>query len=76
MSQIFADDYSYSFSWETGKMINGLYDIIQSQYKHWLIWGGRSVAHSLVQLFLYLGKDIFNFFNAFIFILDLSGRET
>ena len=73
------DDYVYSYVFNEHSFlkslpfdtqrIKGLKDIFLSQYNHYFSWGGRLVAHSIAQLFLWIGKEIFNVFNAFIFIL-------
>lgn len=65
------DDYDYSFSWSTGKPLGGLADIISSQAAHYQMWGGRSVTHFLAQLFLYLGKPVFNVANTIMYLLLL-----
>jgi len=65
------DDYDYSFSWSTGGRLAGVGDILASQAAHYRLWGGRSVTHFLAQLFLYLGKPVFNCFNAAMYGLLL-----
>lgn len=65
---LFADDYSYSFSFANKEFINSISDIITSQIEHYQVMNGRSITHSLGQLFLYLGKPIFNIINSFAFI--------
>lgn len=65
------DDYDYSFSWATGGRIAGVTDILASQRAHYAMWGGRSVTHFLAQLFLYLGKPVFNAANALAYVLLL-----
>lgn len=65
------DDYDYSFSWATGERLAGISDIIASQAAHYQLWGGRSVTHFLAQLFLYLGKPVFNVCNAVMYCLLL-----
>lgn len=65
------DDYDYSFSWATGERLAGVGDIFASQWAHYAIWGGRSVTHFLAQLFLYLGKPVFNIANALMYVLLL-----
>jgi len=65
------DDYDYSFSWSTGKRLEGIADIVRSQTAHYLMWGGRSVTHFLAQLFLYWGKPIFNLANTVMYLLLL-----
>lgn len=68
LSPLFADDYFYYYHWGNGEAISGFPDILTSQYHHYLTWGGRSIAHTFVQGFLYLGKVSFPFINAFIFV--------
>lgn len=65
------DDYDYSFSWSTGELLSGVSDILASQAVHYRIWGGRSVVHFLAQLFLYIGKPVFNAANALMYLLLL-----
>jgi len=65
------DDYDYSFSWNTGERLAGIGDIFASQRVHYSLWGGRSVTHFLAQLFLYLGKPVFNVANAAMYCLLL-----
>ena len=65
------DDYDYSFSWSTGQPISGVSDIIASQAAHYRLWGGRSVVHTLTQLFLWLGKPVFNVCNTLAYLLLL-----
>ncbi len=65
---LFADDYSYSFSFANKEWINSISDIVRSQIEHYKIMNGRSITHLLGQLFLYLGKPIFNIINSFAFI--------
>lgn len=72
----FGDDYLYSFIWQGKPMsepisedavrVASFYDIFVSQWSHYYTWGGRTVAHILAQFFLWMGKGVFNFFNAFI----------
>ncbi len=72
----FGDDYLYSFIWQGKPMfvplseyavrVSSWQDLFVSQWSHYLTWSGRVVAHVLIQFFLWIGKDIFNFFNAFI----------
>ncbi|MBR3796961.1 MAG: hypothetical protein IKK34_13180 [Clostridia bacterium] len=65
------DDYDYSFSWSTGERLSGLADILASQAVHYRQWGGRSVVHFFAQLFLYLGKPVFNAANTLMYQLLL-----
>lgn len=75
----FGDDYIYAFVWQGNPMsvpltedavrIDSLKDIFVSQWLHYFTWGGRTVAHVLVQFFLWSGKNLFNILNAFIGVL-------
>ena len=70
----FGDDYLYAFIWEGNPMfvplsenavrVSSLSDLAKSQWLLYLTWGGRVVGQTLTQLFVWLGKDIFNIFNA------------
>lgn len=62
------DDYDYSISWATGKPVSGLADVIASQAAHYRLWGGRSVVHALAQMFLYMGKGVFNIANTVMYL--------
>lgn len=71
----FGDDYVYSFIWQGHSLylpltddasrISSWHDLFISQLSHYLTWSGRTVNHTLAQFFLWAGKDVFNFFNAF-----------
>ena len=65
---LFADDYSYSFSFYDHKRITGLEDIVKSQYSHYFVMNGRVVVHFFAQLFLWLGKGWFNIINTVAFL--------
>lgn len=72
----FGDDYLYSFIWQGKPMnvplpedavrVSSWHDLFVSQWSHYLTWGGRTVAHVFAQFFLWVGKDVFNYFNAFM----------
>ena len=67
LTPLIADDYSYSASIDGG-VITSFFDIIKNQFDHYMTWGGRSVAHTIAQIFLILlNKNIFNVINAFMF---------
>ena len=53
-----ADDFRYMFHVGTGERIASLGDVIGSQAAHYFQWGGRSVAHSLAQIFLALPSKV------------------
>lgn len=60
----YADDYPYSFVWDgkhngnlafgdqTYTRVRGAKDLIKSQVSHYMTWDGRTIAESLVQLYL------------------------
>lgn len=75
----FGDDYVYSFVWqghseyepltETATRVSSLQDLLISQWSHYFTWSGRAVSHIIAQFFLWVGKPVFNIFNAFISVL-------
>ena len=75
------DDYIYSFIFsdysmgvplpDTAAKIDSFKDILVSQWNHYFSWGGRTVAHTLAQFFLWQGKFLFSFVNAACFLLLL-----
>ncbi len=75
----FGDDYVYSFVWEGHSMFEPMsekvrrlasfHDLLVSQWSHYFTGNGRTVSHTIVQSFLWMGKDVFNFFNALIPVL-------
>ena len=67
LTPLIADDYSYSFG-KNGKRITNLFDIIINQINHYFSWGGRSVAHTIAQIFLMFPKWIFNIFNSLVYV--------
>ena len=79
MPLAFGDDYLYAFVWQGNPMyvplaedavkISSLQDLIASQISFYYTWSGRVVNNTLSQLFAWLGKDVFNIFNAFACVL-------
>lgn len=69
---LFAEDWDYRFVWEwestEPNKINGLLDIIQSQYNHYMGWGGRTVVHAIDQLLLMTGTFWSDLINSLAFI--------
>lgn len=75
----FGDDYVYSFVWqghsefepltESATRISSLHDLFVSQLSHYYTWSGRTVSHTIAQILLWAGKDVFNFFNALISVI-------
>lgn len=74
MTMYVADDFVYRFVYQTNPSptavpIDGIQSIIESQIRHYEIWNGRFVAHSLVQFFMQFDKPIFDIFNSIAFII-------
>ena len=68
ITPLIADDYSYALNVEHRKL-SGIMDIVNFQIRHYLNWGGRTVAHTIAQLFLMMPKFIFDIFNSLIYTL-------
>ncbi len=66
---LYGDDYSYSFSFLTGERMESVYQIFSSQLGHYQNINGRSITHSLAQLFLMIGDKFFNYINVVFFLL-------
>lgn len=76
MYPVLLDDWVYAFVYDSNpaKKIGSLMDLIESQYTHYLQWGGRSVVHFIAQFLLSLEPiwhDLLNTFAflAFVFVL-------
>ena len=70
---LYADDYTYSFSFSTWERITSVSQIPNSQIAHYSSTNGRIVTHSLAQLFLLAGDGVFNIINtiAYLFLIYL-----
>ena len=62
------DDYGYALIWGTLNKIASWPDVFQSLYNHYIDHGGRMVAYFVLDSFLFLGKQWYNPFNAFLFV--------
>lgn len=72
LQPLMADDFDYMYNLaDKSKKISSIYDIYVSQKHHYFYWGGRSIAHSLAQFFLWRGKEIFNIFNTLVSVILL-----
>ncbi len=64
------DDWNYSLI--CGELpvrhVQSVSDILQSQYNHYNIWGGRSVVHTIDQFLLLLDKPIMDVLNSLAYI--------
>lgn len=68
---LYADDFSYTYTFAVteGKYrISNLYELFLSQRNHYLVMNGRTVVHTLAQLFLMWGKPVFNVLNTVAFV--------
>ncbi len=65
---LFADDYSYCYSFYNGERISNFGDIFSSLKAHYYSANGRVVSHFFAQLFLLIGKNYFNVFNSVSFL--------
>lgn len=63
------DDFQYQNIFGSQERIGSLADIVQSQWKHYFTWGGRSVVHTIDQFFLMYDKMAFNIANTIVFLL-------
>ena len=63
---LFADDYSYSYSFMTHEPITSIRQILPSQIAHYQNINGRIVTHTLAQLFLMMGDTAFDIVNSFV----------
>ena len=71
-----ADDYTFSFSYATGQRLTGLWDTLQSQWRHYFTWSGRFIIKTLAQWFTVLPKGVFNVLNAAVYVgLALVGQR-
>ena len=72
LTPLCADDYSYTFTFAKTYdkiRITNLVELFWSQVNHYMIMNGRTVAHTLAQLFLMWGKPVFNAINTAAFLL-------
>lgn len=63
------DDYEYALIWGTFDKIDSWKDVFQSLYNHYMTHGGRMVDFFVLDSFMLLGKEWFNPFNAFLYVV-------
>lgn len=81
----YADDYPYSFVWEGDehgnlaignhrfRRVRSFKDLLKSQISHYMTWDGRTIAESLVQLFLMPDKKkYFDLANTAVLLSQLA----
>lgn len=77
-----SDEFNYSHITWTNIRLSSLSDIITSQKILYVNWTGRILAHFFIQLFLFLGHNLYPIFNSLIFclfiylIVKLSSKKT
>ena len=64
----FADDFRYLYSFADGTPIRSLSGLLASMAAHYRTMNGRLVAHFFVQVFESLPKSVFNVLNAAVFV--------
>lgn len=70
---VFADDWVYSLFYELRphRLMERPTDLFLSQYNHYMLWGGRTVAHTIAQLLLLLPVWLHDIINAAAFLVFL-----
>lgn len=69
LTPMIADDYMYSFSFQTGERIASIGEIIPSMIAHSQTINGRVIAHFFVQLFSMLPRPVFMIINTWVYML-------
>ena len=63
------DEITYNYNFKDGTEIASLRDVVESQIEHYSTINGRTVAHTLCQLYIpFLGKTAFAVSNALIWV--------
>ena len=73
LTPMLADDYMYSFRFDTGARIASVGDIFPSLAAHAVTMNGRLVPHFFVQLFTLFPRAVFGIVNALMFMALLLG---
>ena len=73
LTPLVSDDYRYAFSFATDERITSVWQIFPSLYTHYFVMHGRTAVHFFTQLFMLLGKPVFNVCNAAVAALLLLG---
>ena len=75
------DDFVYSNCWNSDRPLSSIQDIIHFQTMHYLLWGGRIVAHSILQILFLIGNPWNSILNtlcyfALAYIISTSLKNT
>jgi len=73
LTPLVSDDYRYAFSFATDERITSVWQIFPSLYQHYFVMHGRTAVHFFTQLFMLLGKPVFNVCNAVVAAVLLLG---
>jgi hypothetical protein len=73
LTPLVSDDYHYAFSFATDERITSFWQIFPSLYEHYFVMHGRTAVHFFTQLFMLVGKPVFNMCNAAVATLLLYG---
>ena len=66
---LFADDWSYSFVYGGNERVKNIKDIFISQYRHYFMWGGRTIVHLIAQFLLFIPPWIADTINSIAYIV-------
>ena len=66
-TDFFADDLVYMNQWESSEKLSSIQDIIYFQKQHYLTWGGRTMAHTILQLLFLMPKPVSALLNTVCF---------
>ncbi len=66
---LYTDDWKYAFVYgRDSDRVAGFLDVLESQYYHYFHWGGRSVAHTIAQSFIYIGEQWAGLLNSLAYV--------
>ena len=65
LTPLLSDDYAYLTEVRTARSI---LDLLSQEYHQYLTWNGRSVAHFILRIFLYLPMPVFKLANSLAFV--------
>ncbi len=70
LTPLIADDYGWGYIFGTNDKIKNLKDIFKSMYNFYFNWGGRISGELYNELFVLLGKNIFNVINTIVYVIN------
>ncbi|NDW19006.1 hypothetical protein D0T53_08790 [Dysgonomonas sp. 216] len=66
LHMLYGDDWSYSMFGDNH--LNSFGQILESQYRHYFVWGGRTIVHIIAQTLLLLGSPWNDLLNSMAFV--------